>query len=178
MEEDVGQFGAKRLGVLGGGEVAVVLSPVGDGVGDAADELFGAALAAWGAQRAAEVFGDDDVGRQLRPERGDLDVLLLKDDVALLVANGRRAQLPRHFVEGIDARASPATGNLQPSLGGLMCLAPFLLARESCVLQRPCRRLHRIRHHEPLLTKAQDIEPYLPKPPSPWGCPPTTVAYL
>src|SRR3989338_10200138 len=170
MEEDVGQFGAERLGVLGGGEVAVVLSPVGDGVGDAADELFGAALAAWGAQRAAEVFGDDDVGRQLRPERGDLDVLLLKDDVALLVANGRRAQLPRHFVEGIDARAGPATGNLQTSLGDFMGLGPLLLGCEHRILHTLARRLDRIRHYELLLTPTQYIDSFIPRPPSPWGC--------
>ena len=51
---------------------------------------------------AAEVLGDDDVGGLLRPEPGDLDVALLEDDLALLVADDGRAEVPFDLVERID----------------------------------------------------------------------------
>src|SRR5262249_21984761 len=51
-----------------------------------------------------EILRDDDVRGLLRPEAGDLDVALLEDDLALLVADDGRAHFPVHSVEGIDAR--------------------------------------------------------------------------
>src|SRR5699024_4080267 len=54
------------------------------------------------------VLADDDVGGQLRPEVGDLDVLLLEDALAGLVGDARGAQLPGDLVVGVDARRRPA----------------------------------------------------------------------
>ena len=77
--------------------------PLRDRVDDAADELLDAALALGRADLAAEVLRDDDVGRLLRPEPRDLDVALLEHDLAALVADDGRAQLPLDLVERIDA---------------------------------------------------------------------------
>ncbi len=57
---------------------------------------------------AAEVLADDDVGGQLRPEVGDLDVLLLEDALAGLVGDAGGPQLPGDLVVGMDARAGVA----------------------------------------------------------------------
>src|SRR5262245_37668869 len=76
--------------------------PCRDRVDDAADELLDAALALRGADLAAEIFRDHDVRRLLRPRLRDLDVALLEDDLALLVADDGGAKLPFHFVERVD----------------------------------------------------------------------------
>ena len=68
----------------------------------------------------AEILRDDDVGGLLRPELRDLDVALLEDDLALLVADHRRADLPFDLVERIDpamlklGEASPPAGPAPP----------------------------------------------------------------
>ena len=100
MRELVGE----RVGVRRRGEVALRLAPAADRAHDPADHLPDAVLALRAAERAAEVFGDDDVGRQLRPRRRDLDVVLLEDDLALLVLDDGAAPLPLHRVEGIAVR--------------------------------------------------------------------------
>ena len=101
MRELVGE----GLGVRRRGEVALRLAPAADRAHDAADHLADAVLALGAAERAAEVLGDDDVGRQLRPGRGDLDVVLLEDDLALLVLDDGAAPFPLDGVEGV---AGPA----------------------------------------------------------------------
>src|SRR5262249_29579088 len=58
------------------------------------DQLLDAVLALRRADRAAEVLRRDDVGRELRPARRDLDVVLLEDDVAALAADHSAAPLP------------------------------------------------------------------------------------
>ena len=60
------------------------------------------------AEVAAEVLADDDVGGELAPEVGDLDVLLLEDALARLVGDARGPVLPGDLVVGMDARAGPA----------------------------------------------------------------------
>ena len=72
-------------------------------VDDAADELLDAALTLGRPNLAAEILRDDDVGRLLRPELRNLDVALLEHDLAALVADHGRAQLPLDLVERIDA---------------------------------------------------------------------------
>jgi len=57
---------------------------------------------------AAEVLADDDVGGELAPGRRDLDVLLLEDVDALLVADAGGPGLPLDLVVGMDPWAGPA----------------------------------------------------------------------
>ena len=87
--------------VLVGREVLLLGRPPGDGVDDAADQLLDAALALGRADLPAEILGDDDVGRLLGPELGDLDVALLEDDLALFAADHGRPEVPLHLVERI-----------------------------------------------------------------------------
>ena len=92
--EQVRQLVGERLRVGRRGEVALRLAPAADRPHDAADHLPDAVLALGAAERAAEVLRHDDVGRQLRPRRRNLDVVLLEDDLALLVLDDRAAPLP------------------------------------------------------------------------------------
>src|SRR4029079_16572853 len=57
---------------------------------------------------AAEVLADDDVDGQLRPALGDLDVLLLEDGLARLMADAGGPGLPLDLVVGMDARRGPS----------------------------------------------------------------------
>src|SRR5204862_42177 len=101
--EDMLQVVAERAQILLAREVPVRPRPLGDRVHDAADELFDAALAPRRPYLPAEILRDDDVGRLLRPEFGNLDVALLEHHLAAFVADDRRAELPLDFVERIDA---------------------------------------------------------------------------
>ena len=102
MQQDVGELVLEHLGLLGVGEVAALAAPAGDGAGDAADHLLDRALARRVADLPAEVLLGDDVGRILRPVRGELDVLLLERH-AIAVADARVAQLPVDGVERMQA---------------------------------------------------------------------------
>ena len=57
---------------------------------------------------AAEVLADHDVGGELAPEAGNLDVRLLEDGLARLVLDLGGAQLPGDLVVGVDAGRGPA----------------------------------------------------------------------
>src|ERR1017187_8350836 len=74
-------------------------------------------LSARRAQRTAVVLADHHVGGQLRPGRGDLDVLLLEHRLAALVADDRAPLLPGDLVEGVDALAGEAAVDLEPRAG-------------------------------------------------------------
>jgi len=89
--EEVGEFVGVGLRVVFGREVTTLFAPFADASHDAADQLPDARLAFGRADVAAEIFRDDDVGRQLAPGLRDLDVLLFEDDFALLVADRRVA---------------------------------------------------------------------------------------
>ena len=104
----MGQLGLEGLEVLVGREVVLGLGPGRDRVDDAIDELADAGLALRRADVAAEVLADDDVGRELAPEVGDLDVLLLEDGLAALVGDAGGPVLPGDLVVGVDAGAGPA----------------------------------------------------------------------
>src|SRR3712207_2124445 len=80
VQEDVGQLRLEGVAVLHGREVAALAAPVGDGARDAGDHLLDRALARRRAELAAEVLLGHDVGRVLRPGRGELDALLLERD--------------------------------------------------------------------------------------------------
>ena len=66
----------------------------------------------------------DDVGRELAPEVGDLDVLLLEDALARFVGDAGGPVLPGDLVVGMDVRAGPAA--LEGQAAG--CLSPVKLA--------------------------------------------------
>ena len=114
IDEQVLQLVAERLQLVFAGEVLLRARPLGDRVDDAADQLLDAALALGRADLPAEVLRDDDVGRLLRPELRDLDVALLEDDLALLVADDGRADLPFDLVERIDTFPGEEPGVLKP----------------------------------------------------------------
>ena len=113
VEEQVGQLGLEGAEVLVRGEVVLRLRPGGDGVDDAVDQLADAGLALGRAQVAAEVLADDDVGGELAPEGRDLDVALLEDVDALLVADAGGAGLPLDLVVGVDPGRGPAAGEAE-----------------------------------------------------------------
>ena len=108
MDEQVGELGREGGEVLRRGEVVLGLGPGGDREDDAVDQLADAGLPLGRVEVAAEVLADDDVGGQLAPGRRDLDVLLLEDELAGLVADGGGPDLPGDLVVGMDARAGPA----------------------------------------------------------------------
>src|SRR5439155_6245450 len=97
------QLLGRVCGVMLGGEVAAVAAPVRDGVDHPVDELADACLALGAAWAASEVLLGDDVDRQLRPGAGDLDVLLLEDDLAFLAGDDGRPAFPLHEVVGMAA---------------------------------------------------------------------------
>ena len=121
VDDQVGQLGLEGAQVLFRGEVVLVLRPAGDGVDYAVDQLTDAGLALGRAQVAAEVLADDDVGGELAPERRDLDVLLLEDADALLVADARGPGLPRDLVVGVDPGSGPAA-LFRPLAGAKKCV--------------------------------------------------------
>src|SRR6185503_18365698 len=94
-----------RVGVLDVGEVAAeVLAGLADGAGDAGDGLLGADLVARARHAGlAEVLRRDDVGGELGPGLGDLEVLELEDGGAVRVGDLGGAAVPLDRVEGVDA---------------------------------------------------------------------------
>src|SRR4051812_49841125 len=76
MDEEVSELSLECGEVLITGHVVLRRRVRRDRVDDAVDELLDAALALRGADVAAEVLADHDVGGELAPEGGDLDVRL------------------------------------------------------------------------------------------------------
>ena len=113
MQDQVAELVLECLGIGIGGEVAAFAAPARDGVHHARDHLLDAGLATRGAERAAEVLADHDVGRHLGPERRHLAVGLLEDRLALLVGDRRGALLPGHLVVGVHALAREAPLHVQ-----------------------------------------------------------------
>ncbi len=103
LDEQVHEFVVENGGVFVGAEVSTLEAPAGDGFGNAADQGADAGLALLGADGAVQIFAGDDVGGGHRPVFGDLDILLLEDDVALGVGDGGGTQLPLDFVVGREA---------------------------------------------------------------------------
>ncbi len=125
-DEEVAQLLGPVLGVLVGGEVGAFEAPLLQCLDDAVDELADACLALWRAGAASEVLLGDDVDGQLRPRAGNLDVLLLEDELALLAGDGRGAALPldqvvRMAVLGREVAAKPKSW-----LGGSVLVVPVL----------------------------------------------------
>jgi hypothetical protein len=55
---------------------------------------------------AIEVFGNNHLCRQQRPEFGGFDVFLLEDDLAGIVGNFSGAPVPFDLVERLDLRVT------------------------------------------------------------------------
>src|SRR5439155_14487382 len=108
VAQEMGQLRLEGAQVLVRGEIALRLRPAGDRVDDPVDELADARLALRRPDVAAEVLADHDVGGELRPGAGDLDVLLLEDRLARLVADAGRPDLPVDLVVRMDTRPGPA----------------------------------------------------------------------
>src|SRR5205085_4964747 len=103
VDEDRLQLGLEGLGLLLAREVAALATPAADRRDDAPDHLFDARLALGRAHAAAEVLLRDDVGRGLRPELRELDVLLLEDGLVLARDVGG-ALLPLDLLERVASR--------------------------------------------------------------------------
>ena len=97
----------------------------------------------------AEILGDHDVRRELRPALGDLDIVLLENDFALLVPDRGGAQLPFDRIKGVDVGLGEVTldGQACSGSGTLVGLFARMSARGSCVCFvrngfRSARRVH------------------------------------
>ena len=141
VHEQVRQLRLEGGEVLVRGEVVLRRGPAGDGVDDAIDELLDAALPAGRADVAAEVLADDDVGGELAPEAGDLDVRLLEDGLARLVLDLGGAELPGDLVVGVDAGRGPAALEGQ-SAGAGSGETPFVVDGPDDRLQGNVPRKH------------------------------------
>jgi hypothetical protein len=102
--------------VLLGGEVTALAAPVGDGGGDAADQLPDAGLALGSAALAVKILGSDNVRRGHRPGFRHLDILLLEDDFAGFAGNCRSPVFPLHCVVGRDAFTREISPEFEPFL--------------------------------------------------------------
>ena len=104
----MGQFRLERLQVVVAREVVLGLRPGRDREDNPVDQLADARLALFRPEVAAEVLADDDVRGELAPEIRNLDVLLLEDELARLVADRRGPRLPGDLVVGMNAGRRPA----------------------------------------------------------------------
>ncbi len=116
----MGQLVLEDLGVVRGGEVAVLLTGGAVGEHHAVDDLLEAPLALRGADGAAEVLGGDDVHRVHRPGVGELDAALLEVDRAVTpVGHDDVAARPGHLVVGVHSRSGVDAIDPQTTLGRL-----------------------------------------------------------
>ncbi len=102
IDEQVAEFGVEDFSVVRGGEVAALHAPVANGLSDAGDQGADAGLALGGSKLAMQVLRSDDICRGHRPVRGDLDVLLFEDELALEVLDDCVTKLPGDIIEGRD----------------------------------------------------------------------------
>src|SRR6202521_4173176 len=123
-DQEVAELLGPVLRVFLAREVAAFASPTGQGFDDPVDQLADAGLALGGAHAAPEVLLGDDVDRELRPGAGDLDVLLLEDDLALLAGDRCGSPLPLHQVEGVAAWRREAAPKAKPFHGSCFGVAP------------------------------------------------------
>jgi len=101
MDQQRPQFGPKCGSVRLGPEMALLQTPVVEGIDHSRDDLPDADLARFVLSDPAEVLRRDHVGRQHGPALGDFDVLLLKDDLTGAIRDAGRTLFPRHLVEGV-----------------------------------------------------------------------------
>src|SRR4029450_10318251 len=128
-DEQVLQLVREALERILAGEVLLRAGPAGNRVHDAPNELAHAGLTLRRPHRATEIFGNDDVGRLLRPRLRNLDVALLENDLALLVADDRRAGLPLHLVERVHAGQREVAREVETEGFGRCALRLLLCSR-------------------------------------------------
>ena len=137
VDQHVGEFVIEGLGVLAGGEVAVLEAPVaptaGETVHDLANGTFrsrldlaflvanelafqviGAVGLAGSLRNAclAEVLAHHDVRGQLTPVSGDFGIVHLEDERAIGVGDARASARPFGRIKDVLARPREATGDL------------------------------------------------------------------
>ncbi len=134
VEESVRQLVLEDVGVVLGGEVAVLLAGGAVGEHHAVDDLLEAPLALRGADGAAEVLGRDDVDGVDRPEVGELDAALLEVDRPVTpVGHDDVTPLPADRVVRVHARSGVDALHPQAALRGLGALGRGLLGlRPAC----------------------------------------------
>ena len=124
VQQHPGQLVVEDFGVLGGGEVAVLLAGPAVGADHPVDELAQAGLPLRRADRAAEVLGGHDVGRVETPEVRELHAPLLEVDRAVApVRHHDVAPLPGHLVVGMHAFGRPDA--FEPQAGRRPATRPF-----------------------------------------------------
>ena len=116
VDQEVLELVGEGLQIGVGPEVVLPPGPLGDGLDHASDQLLDRPLAFRRAHLAAEVFRDDDVRRLLGPEARHLDVALLEDDLALLVADDGGPQFPVDLVKRVDAGPGEIPRELETNL--------------------------------------------------------------
>ena len=130
VDEHVAELVFEGLGVGFGGEVAVPLTPVAPGRGEAVDHLAGGALRSGdrfavlveerfavlvglGDTRFPEVLRHHDVGGDLRPAGRDLGILHLEDDGTVGVGDLRVSPAPLDGPEGVVPHLGEQAADVQ-----------------------------------------------------------------
>ena len=145
VQAEPGQLAVEAFAVVGRLEVAVLYAPIGDGPGDAVNDLPDARFPLRCSRLAVKILADDHVGRQRGPRGRDLAVLLLEQDVARFVLDACGAQLPIDRVERVHVgRAKKRCDFHRGGLGKLLSVLPFRLA---CAGLR--QHSLRVMHHAP-----------------------------
>jgi hypothetical protein len=119
VDQQMGQLGLERPGVLVGGEVAVLGAPAGDGAGDPVHHLAYRVLTLGCPQGATEVLLGDDVGGVLRPGGGELEVPLLEGGGAIApVGDDGVPALPGELVVGVGSLGREQAPYCKASMAG------------------------------------------------------------
>ena len=106
VEAEPGQVVVERFRAGVVGEIAVAFAEIGDGAGDAVDELadggFASAFMRVGAvgEVAVEILRDGDLGGEGAPAARHFNIFLLEDNFAGIVVDFRGALVPFDVVEG------------------------------------------------------------------------------
>ena len=130
--QQVAKFGAVVVRGFLIREVAVLHAPVGDGVGDPADELAHRALPIGRAELATEVFLHHHVRRGLAPRFRHLHIALLEDDLAALAHDAGGPHVPLDPAESVVAWPGEKAFDLHPR--GHLATSPALSTRITCRL--------------------------------------------
>ena len=98
------QFQAEVFTVFLSFEVIASVTPIGNGVYNAVNQLTDAGFALRRTHTAMKILADDDIGGSLRPIGGDFDIALLEKHRAFVVPNGSGPLLPGDLIVGGSTR--------------------------------------------------------------------------